>query len=391
MVAAFAGYLLLLALAALRHRDPVALAAAPSSRISVLVPAHDEAMLIERCVGSLLDQSYPRALYEVVVIADNCADDTAALARAAGARVLARVAPDAAGKGHALRWAMDQILYEAEPPDGVVVVDADTQAEPDFLARMVAHFELGALAVQGDYVLREDGSSRTALRVAAFLLINRVRPAGRAALGLPCSLCGNGMLLARELLVALPWQAFSSTEDLEYAIALRRHGIQPAFALGATVVAEAPPDERAAAVQQLRWEGGKVHLARRWAPRLVGQALRERRLALLDVAFELVLPPLALLMAAALAGGISGGTLTLAGVIPAAAAAPWLFAMSAIPAFVVVGLKAAGAPASTFRALAGAPRLIVRRAFAAHRLLRFRADSWVRTARVAGEDSSSGS
>ena len=270
---------LVLALAAWRGA-PVAPAAgpgagpgsgAPSTRVTVLVPAHDEAGQIAACVRSLRGQDYAPGLVDVLVVADNCADDTAARAAAAGARVLVRTDPGARGKGRALRWATDRLLAGDDAPDAVAIVDADSEAAPDFLSTLVRRFEAGAEAVQGESLLAEDGSRAAALRAAAFLLVNRVRPAGRAALGLPCTLCGNGMLLGRDLLRRRPWDAYSSAEDVEYTLHLRAAGVGVAFARGAVVRSPAAPTRAAAAQQELRWEGGRAHLARTWIPALVAR------------------------------------------------------------------------------------------------------------------------
>ena len=375
---AFAGYLAILALAAFGYKPA---AGSVAARIVVLVPAHDEAALIARSVRSLLDQSYPRALYEVVVIADNCSDATAENARAAGARVLVRDAPDSRGKGRALRWAIDRVLSEDPQPDAVAVVDADSVAERDFLRLLVQPLAAGAEAVQGESLVVDDGSAKAALRAAAFLLINRVRPAGRAALGLPCTLCGNGMLLTSGLLARTPWEAFSATEDLEYSIALRSAGVGPVYAGGAILYSSTAPNEAATIQQQLRWEGGKLHVARTWAPRLVRRAFRERRPLLLDAAFELAIPPLGILAGAVLTGTATSAALMAAGPLPAWALVPWLAALAAVPIFVIAGLRAARAPRSAYAAMRQAPMFIVRKTLGAHRLLGFRADSWVRTER----------
>lgn len=372
-------YLLALSVSAFFHRA-IPGATAPSARLVVLVPAHDEAALIARCVASLRAQDYPADLLRVVVVADNCTDATAALAEAAGAEVLVRRDPDRRGKGRALRWAMDRLLA-ADAPDAIVVVDADSVASPAFLATLVAHVEAGAQVVQGESLLAEDGTPRTALRAAAFLLINRVRPSGRAALGLPCRLCGNGMLLSSSVLAAHPWNAFSAAEDLEYAVTLRSAGIGPVFARGAILMSPAAPTAAAAVHQQLRWEGGRRHVVRTWVPRLFARAVRERRPGLLDVAGDLLVPPLGVLTGLAFAGLALSGPLAAAGALPVAALVPWAVAVAAISAFVLLGLKAAGAPASGYRALAGAPMLVVGKLLGLRRALRFRADSWVRTER----------
>src|SRR5512132_3605112 len=160
----------------------------------VLVPAHDEEGTVAHCVQAFENQTYPRNRYRVVVVADNCTDDTAGVASRAGAEVLVRNEPDARGKGRALRWAMDELLARDEPPDAVVVVDADSTPDPDLLTGLVAHLEEGAQAVQGESLIVGDGSPEQELRAAAFLLVNRARPTGRAMLGLAPDLAGNGML-----------------------------------------------------------------------------------------------------------------------------------------------------------------------------------------------------
>jgi GT2 family glycosyltransferase len=340
----------------------------------VLVPAHDEEETVAHCVQAFENQTYPRNRYRVVVVADNCTDDTAGVASRAGAEVLVRNEPDARGKGRALRWAMDELLARDEPPDAVVVVDADSTPDPDLLTGLVAHLEEGAQAVQGESLIVGDGSPEQELRAAAFLLVNRARPTGRAMLGLAPDLAGNGMLFGRRLLDEHPWSAFSSTEDLEYGLELRAAGIEPVFARGAIVRSPAAPHGRAAEAQQLRWEGGKLHLARTQVPKLLARGR-------LEAAIELAIPPLGYLTAAA--GGLTAVAVVLVWLdgLDAWAAAPAVVGLVAIPVYVVVGLVAARAPRSAYAALAHAPRFVVRKALRAHRLLRFRPDSWVRTER----------
>jgi cellulose synthase/poly-beta-1,6-N-acetylglucosamine synthase-like glycosyltransferase len=317
------------------------------------------------------------------VIADNCTDATAAAATAAGADdVLIREEPDARGKGHALRWAMDRLLAADSAPAAFVVVDADSVADPEFLSRLVQPFQTGAQAVQGESLLYGDGSRGTELRLLAFLLVNHVRPTGRAVLGWPAThLAGNGMMLARELLVAKPWGAFTSAEDLEYSIDLQMDGMRIAFAHGAVLLSPAAPTARAAAQQQLRWEGGKTHLARTRIPKLLRAAVQQRRPALLGTAFDLSVPPLGYLAAIAGTAAIAAASLAATAVLPAAAAIPWLVAATAIVLHVLIGMRAGNAPGAAYRALVGAPWFVIAKVARAHRVLGFSADTWVRTER----------
>jgi cellulose synthase/poly-beta-1,6-N-acetylglucosamine synthase-like glycosyltransferase len=378
-------YLLVLAVAALfyrgyRAKDAAQARSAPN--VAVLVPAHNEAALIGRCVRSLQQQTYEGERYEIIVIADNCSDTTAAVARAAGAEVLVRTDPDARGKGHALRWATDEVLGRPVPPDAIAVVDADSVAEPTFLATLAKPFEDGSEVVQGESLLFDDGSSPAVLRAAAFLLVNRVRAAGRAVLGMPCNLSGTGMLISRDVLTALPWDAYTSAEDVEYFVRLRVAGVAPAFAGGAIVRSPAAPNDDAALQQQLRWEGGKFHLMRTKTLEIVAAAVRARRPSLLLAAVELLLPPLGFLVAAAVLGGASAAVLAWLGVVSWWAVLPWLVAAVGIPLYVLVGLRAGHAPGAAYRSLAAAPLLVGRKLARLPRLAGFNAGTWVRTERL---------
>lgn len=382
VAAGFGMYLLVLSVAALFYpeRSPAATARA---RLDVVIPAHNESALIARCVGSLLAQTYPRELYRVIVVADNCTDDTAAMASAAGADVvMTREEPQSRGKGRALRWAMDRLLANESAADAIVVIDADSLAQPCFLARLALPFEAGAQAVQGESLLYASDSKASALRVSAFLLVNRVRPMGRSVLGLPAThLAGNGMLVARDLLLVKPWEAFTSAEDLEYSLALQSEGIRIAFAGGAILMSPAAPNPQAAAQQQLRWEGGKVYLARTHLPRLIRRALRERRPALLGVAFDLAVPPLGFLAVAAVGGSLLAACLSALEFLPPWAMAPWLATLGSIPLMVMVGLKAGHAPRAGYIALLRAPLFLLAKPLRMYRAVQFRGDTWVRTDR----------
>ncbi len=376
-------YLLVLSVAALFYKQgqpPVAPAApaSPSRRLAVLVPAHNEADYIARCVRSLEAQSYPRRLYETVVVADNCDDDTAHLAMAAGARVMVRRNPGLRGKGYALRWAMERLLEAEEAPDAIVIVDADTVADREFLERLTRPLEEGAEAVQGESLISERGSWRAALQAAAFLLVNRTRPSGQAVLHLPCNLAGNGMLLTSQLLRAQPWSAFTSAEDLEYTIELRLRGVRPVFARGALLYSPGVNGRRAADQQRLRWVGGKLHVARRQIPALVARSLATRRPELLEPALHLAVPPLALLVSGIGLGTIICLPLVATGLLAPWAWAPWLMAAVLVPAEVLVGLKAADAPRWAYRAMARAPLFVCAKCVTAYRLLGFQSNTWVR-------------
>lgn len=374
-------YLVLLALASLFYSQSLA-GFSPRARLVVLVPAHDEEMLVARTVRSLRAQSYPRELYRIVVIADNCSDATAPEAAAAGADdVMVRNAPDARGKGRALRWAIDQLLAADAPPDAIVSVDADTITDPDLLLALAERLEAGEQAVQSDYRAYGDGSDASELRKAAFLLFNRVQPAGRYVLGRSAWLVGNGWLLSSELLRRRPWNAFTSTEDREYSLDLLRDGVRIAFAGAAAVHAPTAPSNEAARTQQLRWEGGWASLLRGRLPQLLADARHRRAAGPLMTAFDLAVPPLGYLAAGAAAGLVMSGLLALAGASGTWPMVPWLTACASVPLYVLVGFIAGGARRATYRALLHAPWFVLAKPLSLRRTFSFSGDTWVRTER----------
>jgi exopolysaccharide biosynthesis WecB/TagA/CpsF family protein len=376
-------YLLLLALAALR---PSQATVGPSahSRVAIVVPAHNEVELLPRCLASLGAQNYPTRLTRIVVVADNCTDGTAAVARASGAEVMVRDEPGLHGKGRALRWAMDRLLAEPDPVDAVVVVDADSVAGPRLVSGLEAVMAAGAEAVQGEYLVLDDGlGAATPLRQAAFLLCHRTRFRGRAALGLPCSLVGNGMLLTRSLLERIPWNAFSGVEDLEYSTNLRLAGVRPRYAPLAMVFAPAPGLGAAAATQRMRWEGGRFQLVRTHLPRLIA-ALGRRHWSLLDAAIDLAIPPLGLLVLLILAGGGVSLGAGITGAVRLWSVAAWGVGAALLVTYVVIGLRAARAPTSAYRALLSTPRFLVAKLGTYLQMTRgLGADRWQRTERPA--------
>ncbi len=382
--AAGAAYLVVLAVAC-RFHDPASRSSVHADLgVAVLVPAHDEADYIERCLETLRHQDYPSERYEVVVIADNCTDETAAIAASGGVSVMEREEPDAPGKGRALRWAIDLLFATRTDLDAVVVVDADSVADRHLISGLLSRLSSGADAVQGEYLALPDGhSARSELRSASMLLFHRVRFAGRAALGLPCHLVGNGMAFSRRLLEEHPWDAFTSAEDLEWSADLRLAGIRPQFAGDAQLRAPIAKGGTAARTQRIRWEGGRLHVIRTRVPRLL-RAMWHGDRSLIDALVELLVPPLGVLAVASVAGGVAASALHFFGATPGWTLLPWLAACAGVVLFVVGGLWAGRASSSTYRALAVSPLLVLSDTRNRLRLLRgTRAGEWHRTERPA--------
>ncbi|MBX3247199.1 MAG: glycosyltransferase [Myxococcales bacterium] len=350
----------------------------PVRRLAVVVPAHDEEGGIASCVKSLLGCARPQAPVEVLVVADNCSDGTAARAREAGATVLERHDTERRGKGYALELAFDTLLERFPDLDGVLVVDADTEVDPDFLVCAERWFAAGADAVQARYLVRNaDESTRTALMNAAFMAFNVLRPRGRARLGLSAGILGNGFGLSRRSLEAVPYTARSVVEDLEHHLHLVRAGFKVEFMDETAVRADFPVGERGADTQRARWEGGRLRMLREHAPPLAKEVLAgDLRLA--EPLLELLLLPLA----------------THVGLLGALALVPFpptqLYAATAlgvVGAHVATAMKVGGAGRTELAALARAPLYVLWKARVLPKILQAasRDQAWVRTARATEE------
>jgi cellulose synthase/poly-beta-1,6-N-acetylglucosamine synthase-like glycosyltransferase len=265
--------LLVLTLAALlpaaRERAPAA--GSETFQLTVLVPAHNEEALIGRCLRSVLAEADSGT--ELLVVAHNCTDATAAEAKAAGARVLVLNDSGQTGKGCALRCGFAAAL--AGPSHAVLVIDADSVVRPGLIAAVRRRFLTGAQALQCRYeVNNPEEHQRTRLMTLAFQAFNVIRPRGRQRLGLSAGILGNGFALRREVLARIPYGADSVVEDLEYHLTLVRAGIRVEFVDTATVRGEMPLSDRGARTQRARWEGGRLRMMRRWAPTLAADLLR---------------------------------------------------------------------------------------------------------------------
>ena len=284
-------YILLLTLAAFLPGQ-MEKATQKQKRIAVLVPAHNETLLIAETVADVLKQRYPRELFTLLVIADNCSDDTAQKARAGGARVLERSADP--GKGQALNDALR--LLREEDWDAFLIMDADSHLHPDTLMRVDRVLENGAKAVQIRYAVANPGDSvRTRAMELTTASFNALRPHGRTALGMSCGIFGNGFCLSREVVEKVPYLAHSIVEDIEYHMHLLKAGYKVAFVDQVWVKAQMPMGGRGSEVQRVRWERGRLSMIRRHAPGLLKRALQGDGCAF-DGLVDVIMPPVSVIV-----------------------------------------------------------------------------------------------
>ncbi|MFL5321139.1 MAG: glycosyltransferase family 2 protein [Myxococcaceae bacterium] len=354
---------------------------AARTRFDVIVPAHDEASGIARTVRNLRSLDYPANRFRVIVVADNCTDDTAKLAQEAGAIVWERSSANR-GKGFALSFAY-QRSAEERFADAVVVIDADTEASPNLLRAFDRRISSGAKAIQAyDGVLNARANWRTQLLSLGFALVHAVRSSARETMSLSAGLHGNGMCFTHALIKSHPHDAFSIVEDLEYGVRLAKAGIRVEYAAECSVLAEMPTGEKASRSQRQRWEQGRRALAKAHGWPLLREGLTRKNGLLVDTGLDLLIPPLSTLVLAAIAGLVLSLAFTREGL------AVWLYALNVTSLFFYVlrGWHLSGLGARGLLALAYAPVYVVWKV-----LLRFRPaprkGEWVRTARASSVES----
>jgi cellulose synthase/poly-beta-1,6-N-acetylglucosamine synthase-like glycosyltransferase len=264
-------------------------------KVAVLVPAHDEASSIQRAIGSIRSQLPPGG--RLLVVADNCADNTARLARAAGAEVIERQDTTQLGKGYALDFGM-RVLAQTDPPDVLVCVDADCELGTNAL-EMIAQLSFETQRpVQAQNVMQSVSTVGSLERIAQFAwrVKTYLRPLGFRRLGLPCQLMGTGM--------ALPWRLIGVTdlatghlaEDQKLGADLALVGGTPIFCPEAQVSSWFPTSKEARSEQRTRWEHGHLTIIKEYLPRLLIGAIYQRSLSLLAFALDLCVPPLSLVV-----------------------------------------------------------------------------------------------
>jgi cellulose synthase/poly-beta-1,6-N-acetylglucosamine synthase-like glycosyltransferase len=265
----------------------------PRPLVAVLVPAHDEEAGLPATLSSLLGQL--ESGDRLLVVADNCTDCTAVVARAAGAEVLERRDNTRRGKGYALATGVDAL--RAGPPDVVVIVDADCRPGPGAIDQLARTTAVTNRPVQAAYALDPPSSASAGSRLSAwaFRIKNVVRPRGLRRLGLPCLLTGSGMAFPWRLLRDAPLASGHIVEDMKLGIDLAIAGHAPVFEPAATIGGELPAGRGAARGQRTRWEHGHLSTLVTQVPRLMLEAVRQRRLNLAGMALELGVPPLSVL------------------------------------------------------------------------------------------------
>ena len=268
----------------------------PEKTFAVIVAAHNEQAVIGQLIDNLQKLEYPKELYDIFVVADNCSDDTAAIARAGGAVVCERTSTVARGKGFALEWMFNQLFAMERQYDAIVVFDADNLVHPRFLLEMNNRLLKGDKLIQGYLDAKNPYDTWVSGTFAiAFWVIDHIWHLAKTNIGLSSVLGGTGMCIATDVLKRHGWGATCLTEDMEFTMKSLVEGIKTTWAHDAIVYDEKPLTFRQSWNQRKRWAQGQFDVAQRFIPKMIQAGIARRDIRILDGCLHLLQPHFLLL------------------------------------------------------------------------------------------------
>jgi 1,2-diacylglycerol 3-beta-glucosyltransferase len=385
LVALPLAYLALLALASADFLRPKPAAnRQPSHRFIIAIPAHNEASVIGTSIRQMQALNYPKDLFKIHVVADHCSDKTAEIAHEAGAFVHERNVNPRTGKGAALSWLFQRVLSNEEC-DAVVIFDADTIVDPDFLRIMDAHLAQGNQVIQGQHLISNpDSGWYPRLAWAMFLVDNRFQNLGRSNLGWSAKNMGDSICFRVDILRKIGWGE-GLTEDYQLRQRLLLEGVKIIYEPRAIGRGEAPLTWAQARVQRMRWLQGTRESSQQFARPLLVEGLKRRDMAVLDGALQAYLP--------------SYSTLTMVGVMflflqllinwlvgpifSWGLIGAWMAIAGALFVYPLIGLAFEKAPLKAYLAILSGMVFIIWRSWLALKVRFGKATAlWIRTAHV---------
>lgn len=261
--------------------------------ISILMPAHNESLVIERSIQSLIPQLQPQD--RLLVIADNCTDNTANLAKELGVDVIERFNQNLRGKGYALDFGLQYIKNDNS--EVLIIIDADCTVQEHTIDLLVLACIKSKRPVQALYLMESQPEPSLKSRIASFAWVvkNKVRPLGLKAMSLPCQLMGTGMAFLRDDIYKVNLASGNIVEDMKLGLDLTRINKAPLFLDQAVVTSIFPPSEEASTTQRARWEHGHLGVILSESPKLIFESVRSANLKMFALTCDLLVPPLALL------------------------------------------------------------------------------------------------
>lgn len=288
---------------------------------AVLISARNEEAVLGHLLQSLRRQDYPEEYMTIFVVADNCSDTTAQVARQHGAVVYERFDHNHVGKGYALNYLLRQISRDYGPVfDGYFVFDADNLLQQDYIAQMNRTFCDGYGIVTSYRNSKNFGDNWISAGYALWFLREAEQlNHARMLLGTSCAVSGTGFLFSRQVLEYHGgWNFFLLTEDIEFTIASVLAGYTVGYCKDAMLFDEQPVTFRQSWRQRMRWAKGYLQVFRVYGGELLTGIFRGKGFARFDMAMA-IMPAIALTVVALIANLGTAALCILAGqsLIPA--------------------------------------------------------------------------
>ena len=228
-------------------------------KFMAIIPAHNEEKVVANLISSLQKQNYPQNLYDIYVIADNCTDKTAEVAKNAGAIVYERFDEEHKTKGFALNWFLKQKIEEDAQYDAFCIFDADNIVDPNFIKNMNRKLCQGEEVVQGYRDIKNPTDSWITAGYAIFYwTMNRFYHLARYNLGLSPLINGTGFMVKFDLVKPTGWDTKTLTEDIEFSLKTIISGKKLGWATDAIVYDEQPVGFKQSWSQRTRWTVGHI-------------------------------------------------------------------------------------------------------------------------------------
>ena len=350
-------------------------------RFAIVVPAHNEATIIDRLLDSIVNLDYPKDMFDLLVIADNCTDETESIVAARGFQCYPRQDQVNLGKPHALNWFFQQI--DLSRYDAVTIIDADTELDSLYLKALSVKFLQGAEVVQGYFgIMNPDDSWLTRLMVIPGVLKFGTRYFIKDKLGISCPLMGNGMGFAIHIIQRYGWNAFSVTENWEYYVMLSLQGHVVRYDFNAVIFSHAVTALSHGETQRKRWFKGRLSILKSyWFP-LIECAIKRHGTSCLDTLIELASPSYSMLFIWAIISMFMALSMSYSGILPWI----WNFWAALLLGLLIIlfisGLIISKAARTTWLQLFYLPVFLVWKIFVTVKgMLSYRDKSWQKTER----------
>ena len=252
-------------------------------KFMAILPAHNEENVIVNLIDSLNKQDYPKELLDIYVIADNCTDSTAKVAKEAGAIVYERFDPDHKTKGYALQWFLKQKIEENADYDAFFVFDADNIVDKNFIVNMNKKLCQGEDVVQGYRDIKNPTDNWITAGYALFYwTMHRLYHLARYNIGLSPLLNGTGFMVRFDVVKPNGWETETLTEDIEFSLKRIIQGKKLGWATDAIVYDEQPTSFKQSWSQRSRWTVGHMQCIKRYTVELFNSVRKHKTLMNFD-------------------------------------------------------------------------------------------------------------